>query len=276
MTVAEALADAARRLSAAGVEDAPRDARRLMAHALGVEPGRVTLMLRDLLAEGAALSFDTLVARRLRREPVAQIVGLRAFWGRDFVVTSAVLDPRPETELLVETALSRPFSAVLDLGTGSGAILLTLLAERPDATGLGVDLSPAALDIARLNARRLGLSGRAGLREGSWYGPVTGRFDLIVANPPYIASAEMPGLAAEVRDWEPAMALTDGGDGLGAYRAITLGAAGHLAEGGRLILEIGWRQGPAVAALCREAGLADVRILRDLAGHDRVVTANLR
>jgi release factor glutamine methyltransferase len=185
-------------------------------------------------------------------------------------VTSDVLDPRPETETLVAAALEEPFVRVLDLGLGSGCILLTLLAERPGATGLGVDLSPAALEVAGRNAVRIGVSDRATLALSNWFQNVDGLFDLIVSNPPYIALAEMPGLQPEVRDWEPRLALTDEGDGLGAYRAILAGAASHLAPQGRLMVEIGPTQAEAVAEIGAAHGFAPPEVRRDLDGRARV------
>ncbi|GAB1380839.1 peptide chain release factor N(5)-glutamine methyltransferase [Pararhodobacter aggregans] len=272
MILREALAQAIQRLDAAGIADAPRDARLLLAHALGIAPDRLTLVLRDPAgAEQAA--FGEAIARRAAREPVSHITGRRLFWGRAFHVTADVLDPRPETETLIAEALGAPFTRLLDLGTGSGAILLTLLAERPAARGLGCDLSPAALAVAEGNAATLGLSGRAEFRQGDWFGPVEGRFDLIVSNPPYIAEAEMAGLAPEVLR-EPRMALTPGGDGLDAYRAIARGAGAHLTPGGRLMVEIGPTQGAAVAGLMAAAGLQGIALHPDFDGRDRVVSAH--
>jgi release factor glutamine methyltransferase len=273
MTAAEALRAAVGRLRAAGVEDAPGDARRLLAHALGVAPDRVTLVLPDALAPAAAAAFDAAVAARARRQPVAQITGRRAFFGHEFRVTPDTLDPRPETEILVAAALERPFGSILDLGTGTGCILLSCLAAMPAASGIGTDRSEAALAVARANAADLGLAGRARLVRSDWFAGVTGRFDLIVSNPPYIAESEIADLAPEVRDWEPRAALTPGGDGLDAYRAIAAGARARLVPGGRILLEIGPTQGPAVRDLLRAAGLDGVAIRRDLDGRDRVVEA---
>jgi len=275
-TVTAALAAAAAALRAAGVPDAAGDARRLMADALGVAPDRLTLAGPEPLPEAAAVRLSLSVRARAARRPVAQIIGRRAFWGREFRVTSDVLDPRPETETLVAAALHQPFGRVLDLGTGSGCILLTLLAERPGARGTGTDISAAALAVAADNATRLGLAARARLLQGDWFAalpPGEGGFDLIVSNPPYIAAAEMPDLAPEVRDWEPAVALSPGGDGLDAYRAIAAGARDRLAPGGALLLEIGPSQAAAVSAMLRDAGLAVAPALPDMDGRDRVVTA---
>jgi release factor glutamine methyltransferase len=273
MTGDGALGLAIPRLTAAGVENPARDARLLLAFALGLPPDRLTLALNAPLPPGAAARFEAAVTARAARQPVSQIIGCRLFWGRWFRVTPDVLDPRPETETLVEAALREPFQRVLDLGTGSGAILLSLLADRPQATGLGTDLSTAALAVAQANAAALGLADRAHFRQADWLDGVTGRFDLVVANPPYIAEAEMAALAPEVREWEPHLALTPGGDGLEACRAILRGVGAVLAPQGRLLLEIGAGQGVAVAALCRAAGLAGVDVLPDLAGRDRVVSA---
>ena len=256
MTGAEALVQGTRTLREAGVPEAAGDARRLLARALGVEPGRLTLVLPEPISDEQDSVYGTLLARRARREPVSHLLGTRAFWGRDFEVTGDVLDPRPETEILVAAALEEPFARVLDLGTGSGCILLRLLAERPAATGLGLDLSPAALEVARRNAARLGLADRATFALSNWFENVDGLFDLIVSNPPYIAAGEMPDLEPEVRDWEPRMALTDDGDGLTAYRAILSGARQHLAPKGRLAVEVGPTQAEAVTAIGAAHGLA--------------------
>lgn len=270
-----ALAAAIARLRAAGVDDPARDARRLLAHALGIPAGRLTLVLPDPLTDEAADRFAAALALRCRRKPVSQITGQRMFYGRSFRVTEDVLDPRPETETLIELALCEPFSRVLDLGTGSGCILLTLLAERPEATGLGVDLSDAACAVAADNAARLALETRARITRSDWFGAVEGRFDLIVANPPYIAAEEMPGLAPEVRDWEPHIALSDGADGLGAYRIIAAQAPDHLAPGGRLLVEIGPTQGAAVSALFLAAGLENIAVHADLDGRARIVSGRV-
>ncbi len=272
-TAAEALRAAIPVLAAAGIEDAPRDARLLLAHAMGIAPDRLTLHLPDPLDPAAAARLAAALAARAARQPVAQITGRRLFWGRPFQVTRATLDPRPETETLVAAALEQPFARVLDLGTGTGCILVTLLAERPAATGTGLDLSPAALAVAKANAAALGVADRARFALSDWFAAAEGRHDLIVANPPYIAAAEMADLAPEVRDWEPHLALTPGGDGLAAYRAIAAGAGAHLMPGGRLLLEIGPTQGAAVAGLLHAAGLVDVAIRKDLDGRDRVLAA---
>lgn len=272
VTGAEALRAAISRLVAAGIPDAPRDARALLAHAAGIAPDRLTLHLGDPLPPRAEAAFDTAITRRAAREPVSHITGTRLFWGRSFRVTPDTLDPRPETEILVETALSEPFLKLLDLGTGTGCILLSCLADRPMAQGIGTDIHPATLAVAEGNARDLGLSARAQLILSDWFAAVPGQFDLILSNPPYIAEGEMAALSPEVLR-EPHRALTPGGDGLAAYRAIAKGAPARLMPGGRLMVEIGPTQGPAVAAFFAAQGLQDIRILPDWDGRDRVVAA---
>ena len=257
----------------AGVEDAARDGRMLMAHAMGIAADRLTLHLADELTEPQAKVFEAALAARVSRQPVAQIIGQRMFWGRSFRVTKDTLDPRPDTEALVIAALERPFLNVLDLGTGTGCVILSLLADRPMARGLGVDISGAALKVVQDNAASLGVAARADFRVSDWFSNVTGRYDLIVSNPPYIAADEMPGLAPEVRDWEPHLALTPGGDGLDPYRIIARAAPARLMAGGRLMVEIGPTQGAAVAAMFAAQGLVDIRVLPDMDGRDRVVAA---
>lgn len=271
MTAAQALAAAAARLRAAGVADPARDARLLLAHAASIDPSRVTMIAPEPVEPDVADRFERLVSLRAVRVPVSHLIGERQFYGRKFKVSRDVLDPRPETETLIEAALSAPFTRVLDLGTGSGCILVTLLAENPQATGLGVDLSPAACAQADANASALGVSDRAAFSVSDWFAGVRDRFDLIVANPPYIALDEMPGLSEEVRGHEPEQALTDGGDGLGAYRAIAPGLLAHLQPGGRVLFEIGPSQGQAVAGLLQAVGLTRVTIHPDLDRRDRVV-----
>ncbi|RJL07193.1 peptide chain release factor N(5)-glutamine methyltransferase [Paracoccus aestuarii] len=271
MRLSDAQAQGAALLRAAGVEGASRDADRILAAVLGIEPGQLRITDDRLLSATESGEFNRGIAARALRQPVAQITGFRDFWAHRFKVTRDTLDPRPETEALVEAALARPWDSVLDLGTGTGAILISVLAARPGARGTGTDISEAALQVARFNARRIGVDAR--FRQADWFQGVEGRFDLILSNPPYIAQAEMAGLAPDVRDWEPHQALTDGGDGLGAYRAIAAGACDHLTPKGAVLVEIGPSQGAAVSALFAQAGAA-VRVLPDLDGRDRVVLAD--
>ena len=270
LTVADALRAGTQLLVQSGIEGAARDARLLMAHVLQIEAGRMTLHVQDALADEANTDFLALVAERAKRRPLAHLTGLRQFYGRGFEVSADVLDPRGDTETLVAAALAEPFARVLDLGTGSGCIVLSLLAERAGAQGVGADLSPAALAVAKRNADRLGLGARVGFVLSSWFEAVEGGYDLIVSNPPYIAADEMAGLQAEL-GYEPRMALTDEADGLSAYREIAANAAGFLSAGGRLMLEIGATQAVAVAAMLEANGFEAVEVVQDLEGRDRVV-----
>ena len=271
-TVADLVRHAGVVLKAAGIEDAPREARALVALALGVAPDRVRLLSHDNVPPDAAARLQDLLDRRAgQRVPMSHLTGWRDFYRHRFEVSGAVLDPRSDTETLVEAALEQPFRHVLDLGTGSGCILLSLLAARSEAAGLGTDVSPEALAFADRNARRLGVAERCLLLQSDWYEAVEGRFDLIVSNPPYITADEMTELAPELRH-EPRVALTDEGDGLSAYRRIVPGAVSHLRPGGRLLVEIGWTQAAEVSRLFREAGFQEVSVIRDLEGRDRVIS----
>jgi release factor glutamine methyltransferase len=216
-------------------------------------------------------AFLDKIAQRATRMPMSQVLGYRDFYKHRFIVTGDVLDPRPDTETLIEAALQVPFARVLDLGTGSGCILLSLLADRLDANGLGTDLSHAALGVARQNAVALDLADRACLIQSDWFSNVTGLFDLIVSNPPYIAAVEMADLQPEVRLFEPRCALTDDADGLSAYRSIAQTAGDYLTPHGHLMFEIGPTQGDAVSAMLRSAGFNGVQVIPDLDGRDRVV-----
>lgn len=275
VTGSQLLAAATGQLKRAGVPDAARDARKLFAFAAGVASSRLTLILPEPVSEDVSARFQRLIARRSQFEPVSHLVGTREFYGRTFEVTKDVLDPRPETETLIEAALRVPFTRVLDLGTGSGCILVTLLAENAQAVGVGGDASPAALAVALRNAQRHGVDDRATFVQSDWMAAIRPSFDLIVANPPYIAAEEMAGLSRDVREWEPRMALTDGADGLSAYRTIIAQARHALVPGGRLICEIGATQGHAVCGLMAAEGFGDVFVIPDLDGRDRVVAGQI-
>ena len=280
---ANLIARAAARLAGAGVAAPERDARLLYRWAANLDGAGLSAALSDPATAREIARFERAIEARAGRAPVSHITGEREFWGRSFRVTPAVLDPRPETETLVAAALARPpVRRVLDLGTGSGCILLSLLAEWPEARGVGVDISAAALEVAASNARRLGVTDRTRLVTGDWCTGLAGsggQFGLIVSNPPYIAGGELAGLAPEVRDHEPLAALcpTDdpAGDGLGAYRRIAAGVGPLLAPGGQLLIEIGPRQAAPVRRILTEAGMTVTAVLPDLDGRDRVVSAEI-
>lgn len=271
------LGPATERLRSAGVEGPERDARLLLRWASGLEAAAFSARLNDPATPEEATRFAQAVAARETRVPLAQITGIREFWGRRFRVTPDVLDPRPETETLIAGALAGPPAArILDLGTGTGCLLLTLLAEWPRATGLGTDISPQALAVAAGNAGALGLAGRAAFAQADWCAGLEGPFDLVISNPPYIADSEIADLAPEVRLHEPRQALIpagDPGDGLAAYLQIARGLGPILAPGGRVMLEIGPTQATDVASILADSGLGNISILRDFDGRDRVVCA---
>lgn len=282
-TVASALRLFTRALADAGIEGAGGDARRLLSAALNISSA-------DLLREPerilGASQFEILrgyIERRAQREPVSRILGQRDFYGRTFAITPATLDPRPDSETLITAALelvaeegwtTRPLR-ILDVGTGSGCLLLTLLAELPAATGLGTDISPAALDAARVNAGRLGLADRAEWLQADALEAVPRGFHMLVANPPYVRTADIASLEAEVRCFDPLRALDGGADGLDFYRRLVF-AAGTLVEDGWLILEVGHDQADAVAGLLGARRAVEKRSIRwycDVAGKRRCVAA---
>lgn len=268
----EILAEARERLSVAGVEAPLRDARLLLADTLGVDGPGLIARETGAIDAGSLDAFEARMRRRMAREPVSRIRGWREFYGRRFAITPDVLDPRPETELLVEQGVKRlpPGGRLLDLGTGSGCLLVSLLAERPDATGCGVDISSAALAVAAANARAVGVASRARFVEGGWSDPAGEAFDLVVSNPPYVTEAEYDRLQIEVKAHDPRLALVGGADGLDPYRAIMASLGGRLRAGGWLGLEFGATQADAVSGLMAGAGLEAVEVLPDLAGLSRV------
>lgn len=265
-----ALRRGAAELAKAGIENAAGDARALTLWAAGIDAARLTEVLRDAMPNSARQTYDAALVKRAGRIPVSHIIGGRLFWGRWFEVTSDVLDPRPETEIMIARALDlRPPACVLELGVGSGCILGTLLAERPGAKGVGVDISPDALTIALRNLNQLGVSDRAELKTGDWLAGIEGPFDLVLCNPPYIAEAEMQDLLPEVFGHEPHIALSPGGDGLAPYRMIAPELQRVLAPGGAALFEIGPTQATAVADIFAAAGWGRPEMLKDFDGRDR-------
>ena len=272
----EALESAIDALRAAGVEDPRLDAEVLLAEASG--EGRASLVAGAEIEPAAARRFGEMVRRRLRREPVAYIVGRKGFRGIELDVDSQVLIPRPETELLVELALERQPETVLDVGTGSGAIALAVATELPSCEVTASDTSPWALGVARANAERLGLGGRVRFLPGTL--PAEEDFDLILANLPYVAETEWASLQPEVTRWEPRQALLAGPDGLDAIREVVAAIAAHCTRymqthATAVALEIGTGQADAVEALMGDAGFVAIERRRDLAGIERVVVGEL-
>lgn len=278
MTVAELVAGAAAELRSCGVDAPEWDAERLLRHVLGWDRASLLAGPTEAVAAGPELAFRALVAERARRVPLQHLTGSQAFWKLEFRVTPDVLIPRPETELVVETALEllRPIErpAIVDVGTGSGCIALSLAAERPDAVLHATDLSGPALEVARDNARRLGFEERVVFHAGQLLEPLTGlegRIDLVASNPPYVDPSERTALTPEVRDHEPALALFPPGDALSIYRRLVPDAFACLRPGGALVVEIAPTLAEAVVSLFASSGYQDPVVAADLAGRARVV-----
>lgn len=270
------LCQAGQVLRAAGIDQPRLEARLLLSRALGCTEEALLRDARAPVASDAAAAFGTMLKRRLGREPLALILGRAGFWTLDLEVSAATLVPRPDSETIVEAALAAfPDRArvrrVLDLGTGTGALLLAVLAECPGAFGVGIDLAPAAAALAARNAAANGLADRAAFLCGRWAESLAGRFDLVLSNPPYIPGGEIDRLMPEVARHEPRLALDGGVDGLDAYRVILRALPGLLAEGGRAVLEIGQGQRRDVEALARAAGLRPLGARADLGGIDRAL-----
>lgn len=275
-TIGSILAETATRLAAAGIEEARREARLLVALALDADPSVVLGYPERSLGERARQRLDSLVLRRASREPMSRLRGRREFWSLDFVLSPETLDPRPDSETLIETALDllddrdAPLR-IVDFGTGSGCLLLALLSELPRATGLGVDIAPGAVDTARRNAAALGLADRARFIVGVWDAAIGGRADVILANPPYIPTQQIAALAPEVVKFDPVAALDGGSDGFVAYRVLMRAAARLLGSDGVALFEVGEGQAAAVALLAQAAGLSVRTVRRDLAGIERCI-----
>ena len=282
-TIAEACEKLGQAFRHNAIEDAATDARILVAHALSLTRTQLLSQSDRELEPREIDAISARAARRLAREPVSRIIGSREFWGMKLEITPAVLDPRPDTETIVEAALDWLTTCglrnerlrILDIGTGSGALLLALLSELPNAIGIGTDISVDALNIARINAHRHQLAPRTGFICCDLAAALRGPFELIVSNPPYIATNEIERLAPEVRDYDPRLALDGGADGLDAYRAIAGDAHRLLAERGRLIVELGQGQSDMVSRLLIQAGLTvDEEPRRDLSGINRALSAS--
>jgi release factor glutamine methyltransferase len=285
-TLRSALLRGAEFLCDAGIDSAQIDAEVLLRHVLDIEKGQLYSALDEPLSAGHRLRFQKTLERRMRREPVAYITGRKEFWSLDFAVTPEVLIPRPETELLVEVALQRLKSSasrtpnILDLGTGSGIIAICLAKERLEANIVAVDIASSALEVARTNSRRHGVSERIDLIHGDLFAALDGEkklFDLIVSNPPYIRTGELSLLAPEISQWEPMAALDGGRDGIEYYRRIIGEAHEYLAPGSSIVLEIGSDMAPVVTELFTRTGCyGPASVYQDYAGKDRVIAASKR
>lgn len=279
----EALRQAAYTLEAAGIDTPKLDARLLLQHALGLSHASLIASAHEEVTQAQLRAFQALITRRTARQPVSRILGTREFHGLTFTLAPDTLDPRPDTETLVTAALTlaqaKADFRILDLGTGSGAIIVSLLHALPSATGTATDLSQGAIDAARANAVANSVADRLELRHSDWFANVDGTYDLIVSNPPYVPDAEVETLSPEVRLHDPHLALKGGPDGLAAYRTIIQAAPAHLKPGGHLLLEIGQGQEHDVTALLAAAGftkpIAIPQEQADLAGIVRVIAGRV-
>jgi release factor glutamine methyltransferase len=274
VTFGDLLKDGAARLAKAGIDGAAREVRLLLQAAAGIPVATQIAFPERTIAPDAAARFDALLERRVRREPMAHILGQREFWSLAFMVTADTLDPGQDSETLVQAVLDqvpeRPAPVrLVDFGTGTGCLLLSLLHELPNAVGLGVDASAAALAIAAENANALGLAQRTTFRRGHWDDGIEPGFDIVLSNPPYIPSGDIPGLQPEVASFEPRLALDGGADGLDAYRRLGPAAMRLLVSDGLAALEIGIGQGDSVRRMMAAAGLRHIATARDLAAVER-------
>ncbi len=280
-TLGMSLMEGSRFLSRAAIESPRLDAEVLLRHVIGIDRAQLYLRIDETIKAEAEQQYWELLRRRVRREPLAYITGRKEFWSLDFSVTRDVLIPRPETELLVEAALEqtrqglKSRAKIVDLGTGSGAIAVCLAKELPEAQISAVDISSAALQVARANAERHGVADRIRFLHGDLFAPLAGEresFDLIVANPPYVRSGDVAKLEPEIREWEPMAALDGGRDGLDIYRRIASQCRSYLAATGQVLLEIADAMGEAAAQIFANAGgFETAALLRDYAGKDRVI-----
>lgn len=273
-TTADSLKRAILGLQAAKIESASLDARLLLQEALGASREQLLLRMEQPLPAVAAKRFEAFIARRAVREPVAKIIGRKEFWGMEFEVTHDTLDPRPDSETLIEAVLAalkdrQKSYEILDLGTGTGCLSLALLKELPNAKVKAVDCSEAALSVAKINARNLGLEQKIQFTYSRWFENVDGLFDIMVSNPPYIPTADIERLTPEVAAYDPHVALDGGIDGLSAYRELLKEAPNKLAAKGILAVEIGMGQHVAVAQIASSAGLGQAEMFKDLAGITR-------
>ena len=263
------------KLSECGITNPVRDARLLLAGCLNIQTPQLNLLDDNFLSKIMVSKFWKMVDERCKRKPVSKILGYRSFWGRDFEINENVLDPRGDTETLVELILDCEFDTLLELGTGSGAIAITILTECPKASCVATDISKDALETASRNSKTYGVDDRLKLLNSDWFQEITGKFDIIVSNPPYISKDEYNELSLEVYKYDPKISLTLGGDGLNAYRIITSQARKKLTRNGRVFLEIGYKQAPAVKYLLEKAGFDEIRIHKDLNSKDRVLSATV-
>ena len=275
MKLKEVLADTAIKLSGSGIEGAARDARILTAFAIGIPISELSLKLNELVSDQIISKLEKLILRRIDREPISKILGKREFWGRSFSINENVLDPRPDTETLIDFVIEKPVTSVLELGTGSGAIAVTLACEWKHVHLTAVDISEDAISMAKINAEKFNVQNKIHFLKSDWFETVRGSFDLIISNPPYIGLVEQDEIAAEVIKYDPEIALFAGRDGLEAYKRIIPNLTKFLNPDGLVILETSASQSYQVKNMMNAVGFIDAKIVKDLSGKDRLVAAKL-
>ncbi len=275
MKLREVLADNTIKLSRSGIEGAARDARILTAYTLEIPISELSLKLDELVSEQIIAELEKLILRRINREPISKILGKREFWGRSFSISENVLDPRADTETLIDFVIEKPVKSVLELGTGSGAIAITLACEWKEVQVTAIDISEDALSLAKINAEKFNVQNKVHFLKSDWFETVKGSFDLIISNPPYIGLIEQDKISAEVLKYDPKISLFAGRDGLDAYKKIIPNLAKFLNPDGLVVLETGVSQSNQVKNMMNAVGFIDAKIVKDLSGKDRLVAAKL-
>ena len=263
------------RLKRAGIIEGARESKKILAFVTNHEYSDLNWIQEFEVSKELKLKFITLIEQRVSGAPISKIIGKRLFFNSEFFVNKNVLDPRPETEVVVSVALEKNFSTVLDLGTGTGCIVISLLKERPDVVGVSLDISKECLNVAKINAETNGVLDRVKFIQSDWFSNVTSRFDLIVSNPPYIGLSEFNDLSREVKNFDPKVALFGGRDGLSCYEAIFNDVSRFLNPGGRLITEVGYTQSSIVKKFFLNSGFIDIKVTKDLDLNNRVVSGHL-
>jgi release factor glutamine methyltransferase len=263
------------RLKEVGISNGARESKKLLAFVTNHEYSALNWMQEFKISKEIKFKFIDLIEKRVSGAPISKIIGKRLFFNSEFFVNENVLDPRPETEVVVSVALEKNFSTVLDLGTGTGCIVISLLKERPDVIGVSVDISKECLNVAKINAETNGVLDRVKFIHSDWFSNVTSRFDLIVSNPPYIGLSELNDLSREVKNFDPKVALFGGRDGLNCYEAIFNDVSRFLNPGGRLITEVGYAQSSIVKKFFLNSGFIDIKVTKDLDLNNRVVSGYL-
>ena len=263
------------RLKEVGISDNARESKKILAFLTNNEYSNLNWINEFKISKELSFKFNALIEQRVSGEPVSRIIGKKLFFNSEFFVNKNVLDPRPETEAVVLVALEENFSTLLDLGTGTGCILISLLKERPNAVGVSVDISKECLIVAKINAKTNGVLDRVEFTQSDWFSNVNSKFDLIVSNPPYIGLSELDGLSREVKNFDPKVALFGGEDGLNCYKAIFNDVIHFLNPGGRFIIEVGYSQSSIVKKLFFNSGFTDIKVTKDLDHINRVVSGRL-